>query len=259
MKRRSPTPDPRAHLRISLGATLVAGAGLLVAGCTSATDLDPAPGATPPPPDLVGARPQSGMDVVENVQVIASGRAWPGAAPIRREVTAVRVRIENDSDRPIRVDYPHFSLMDPDDPDQKFRALAPFAVEGEVDQRRLVPDYDPFQPTWFGRNYYVYDPFSVYYDGFPTYPAPYTWVDADWVGYDSYWRDRTLPTMEMVTRALPPGVVEPGGIVDGWIYFEKVDEDEGRIYFEAEIVDATDGDLIGQARIPFETDEVDRS
>lgn len=227
------------------------------AGCRSATDLEPAPTAPPAPVTMESFGAESAFDAANGVEVAASGRRWPGTLPIAYEITPLRVRVKNASREPIRIDYGQFSIQETGE-GEAYRAIAPFNVEGEVEQRYLVPDPTPFEPAWFGRRYHVYDPFAGYYYGTPTaWADPYVWSDADWDYYDAYWAERELPTGKMLARALPPGVLEPGGRVDGWLFFEKVDEDAGRVHLRAELVDAEDGDRHGVARLPFTAEEMD--
>ena len=76
----------------------------------------------------------------------------------------------------------------------------------------------------------VYDPY--YYDA-----------------YETYYADIDLPTPEMLQHALPEGVVDPGGSVTGFIYFEDVSDDVPRVEFRGQLVDASTG------TIPFAVEE----
>lgn len=230
---------------------------LLAAGaaCKSAANLEPAPSAARPPVGTPAAGLESAIDRVEGVEVVASAEPWVGPAQIRYEITPVRVRLVNESLTPIRIDYGQFWLTGTED-DEVYRAIAPFAIEGEAEQKRLIPDPSPLEPAWYGERYFVYDPFArYYYGGVGTYADPYIWSDADWAYYDAFWQDRQLPTPAMLARALPPGVVEPGGSVEGWLYFEKVDPEAEGVHFRARIVNAQTGRPLGVARMPFEAEE----
>ena len=57
--------------------------------------------------------------------------------------------------------------------------------------------------------------------------------------------------MKMRIQALPQGVVESGGEVSGFIYFEKVDPEERRVRFRLDLAEAEEGTIFGTATIPF--------
>jgi hypothetical protein len=57
----------------------------------------------------------------------------------------------------------------------------------------------------------------------------------------------------MIVKALPEGVLEPGGRVTGFVYFEEV-EDVPRVRFVAQLVNASTGARFGTLTIPFVVD-----
>jgi hypothetical protein len=59
-----------------------------------------------------------------------------------------------------------------------------------------------------------------------------------------------LPNEEIVSRALPEGVLDPGGRVDGFLYLR--DRPRGtQLTFLAALVDASTGQPFGTVQIPF--------
>src|SRR5690606_18914943 len=96
------------------------------------------------------------------------------------------------------------------------------------------------------RRYYPWiEPYGGYYPSVIDY-------------YDRYYPQFLripLPTGDMIQKALPEGVLMPGGTLTGFLYFENVDGDVPSVDFTAELVEATngDGDPIGVIRIPFVT------
>ena len=58
----------------------------------------------------------------------------------------------------------------------------------------------------------------------------------------------------MVGKALPEGVLEPGGTIQGFLYFEDGDPKGDMADFEMDIVNATAQQMLGTARIPLEID-----
>ncbi len=56
----------------------------------------------------------------------------------------------------------------------------------------------------------------------------------------------------MISMAMPEGVLEPGGSIAGFLYFEDVeDTDIQQVDFTVALVDADTEEGIGTARIPF--------
>jgi hypothetical protein len=55
----------------------------------------------------------------------------------------------------------------------------------------------------------------------------------------------------MLAEALPEGVVQEGGKVSGFLYFEGVANRESRVEFVMNLVDASNGENFGQVSIPF--------
>lgn len=64
-----------------------------------------------------------------------------------------------------------------------------------------------------------------------------------------------LPTGDMVQKALPEGVVEAGGKVTGFLYFEDIDVgSDDTATFTTDLVNASSGEPVGAIRIPLEID-----
>jgi hypothetical protein len=69
-----------------------------------------------------------------------------------------------------------------------------------------------------------------------------------------------LPPLEVERKsdaldwALPEGVALPGRGASGYVYFQRVPRDVGRVTLYLELVDANSGERFGIARIPFQTD-----
>jgi hypothetical protein len=69
--------------------------------------------------------------------------------------------------------------------------------------------------------------------------------------YCSIFSEAKLPTPQMFDLLLPEGVVDNGGHAAGFLYFEKVDNDEKDIAFRADLADAASGRFFGTITIPF--------
>jgi hypothetical protein len=209
-----------------------------LAGC--ATRLVPAPDAIPVPGGAGGA-----VAEVAGVRVIARASAWRGVpSDLAREVTPVLITMDNRSTVPLRVRYEQFTLDGVGG--QRFDAVAPFDITGLGTELVPAASIGPRSgaswviggPFRHGLGYapFLYEPFA--YDPF----------------YSSYLRrEIALPTGDMVQKALPETVIEPGGRATGFVYFERV-SDVQRVVFRAELVDARTGERFAIASIPFVTE-----
>jgi hypothetical protein len=232
---------------------------LLAAGCVTETKLQPLPAAQ---------TTQGGSAVAEDqgVRLVADGDAWKGTpSNLERIVTPVEVRIENQSGRPLRIQYEGFVLVGGSR--FQYAALSPFELRDEglamggsgtgtgnvalsvgvgVGYGAWAPGFwgpGPFSSTYgwggpWGRSWR--DPFyNPWYD--PFYGAPF-----------AYWRPpEPLPTQDMLRRALPEGTLEDGGAITGFLYFQDVSEREGNVTLQARLVDARTGEQFGTLSIPF--------
>jgi hypothetical protein len=65
-------------------------------------------------------------------------------------------------------------------------------------------------------------------------------------------RGLELPTSDMLQRALPEGVLAPGGRISGFVYFDHV-LDVVHVTFVAHLIEVG-GDELGMIGIPFVVD-----
>lgn len=208
---------------------------LTVAACSRQPELVPAPGAMPAPGD--GAFAQAA-----GVRLEIDTDAWRGIpADLGDNFTPVLVTIRNDGSQDLRVRYADFVLKAPSG--TMYHALPPFRIDDTVSEPidvraypgfMVAPYLSPFYPRWRVFN----DPFlfdEVYFNRY--YP---TFVNID------------LPTGDMIQKALPEGVVQPGGQVSGFLYFEDPDDDEGTVVLTQTLMTPS-GSQFGTLEIPLET------
>lgn len=221
---------------------LLAG-GLLLGGCAQTTNLEPAPSARQVAgvEDAAAAR-QSGVNMLVQAGI------WPGGPGVAEEVTPLRVKIENDSAQPLRINYKEFTLVGPDG--KVYRALPPFRIDGEV---ATSPTGGPIAAPAFGYGgFAVARPYGPIYPGIGISPSPFLVDPFYYDRYYGYWRQTELPTQEMLSLAIPEGVLQPGGEVSGYLYFEKVPEEERlRLKYRANLVNAESGVNFARVTIPF--------
>jgi hypothetical protein len=227
----------RGRLSYTLATSLFA---ISISACgTSTAELTPGPGAMPSP-DMDGAA----FAEFAGVRINAAPDRWTGEPEnLDTEVTPVLVRIENTSLRPVIIRYQNFEFKDPGG--RNYQAIPPYKIDETMTESVTVPAYE-----WSG--FAVAPHLSRYYGGRRAWADPF-YYDSGWFN-DRYtvWRRVELPTADMVSMALPEGVLEPGGIAEGFIYFDLKDDDTP-ITFSMNLV--TPGGInFGKIQIPFTVD-----
>jgi len=245
---------PRRIARTCLFLSALAAAALGLGACTT-TSLALAPGA-PTVPGLENVA----VSEVAGVSVRVQADDWQGDPAVERTVQPVRVTIDNDGTAPIRVRYGDFALVAPDG--HRYAALPPFRIEGQLMSPMLADGYAPFySPRFMYRGFYVAPYFARIYPGIPVYPGPASYF-YDPFYYGFYYPDMLSairPTVEMLSLALPEGLIEPGGSVTGFLYFEHVSRNDPSVIFRQELVSVGEGEgptgaagaAFGEVSIPF--------
>ncbi|MFN3323901.1 MAG: hypothetical protein ACK5AZ_10430 [Bryobacteraceae bacterium] len=221
-------------------ATICAAAGVLVFAAGCGQRLQPAPGAQVVPGD-----PRSAMAEEGGIRISARANDWRGdPSNLNEVVTPVRLRIENNSPAPVRIRYNEFSIVT----GTGFRAMAlpPRHITGTVDQLQPVT-----VAPGFGFSRFQLAPFwGPYYPGVGVWPGPFAY---DPFYYDTAWVRwaRPLPTTDMIRRAIPEGVIQSDGHVEGFIFFNTPGKDVRSMTVEADFVHAQTEQQIASLRIPF--------
>jgi hypothetical protein len=202
-------------MRIS-SLTIAGALTLATVACQRRPELVPASGA---------AHARGMKDAVQAVQssvrVIAQVRDWPGPAEIADVVTPLRIVIDNGSPQALQIRYDDFEIRAPNG--ATYRAVPPAHTRG------VVVDTDaPVTPKFRYNGFYAAPYYRDYYQGVPLYGGSFAHDAPYYDAHFPYWQAKAvLPTAEMLARALPEGVLNPGGKLDGYLYFEKVHEKDG--------------------------------
>jgi len=208
------------------------------AACTNTAALEV-------PPDVAAQTPGDGAIVtkVSGVEIVARPDAWRGES-IDEHVTPLQTTIRNDGNRPLKIRYEAFSLVSSDG--RRYNALPPFAVEGETAARR-----GPFTPAFRHRYFHVAPYFGHHFAGLSVTHHPFHHHGLSYGYYYDYWDRVPLPTDRMLEQAIPEGVLEPGGSISGFLYFEPVDPEEQQVTFRTNLVDAARGHAFGEIQFPL--------
>lgn len=218
---------------------------IALTGCrTVGPQLDPAPEAS----ELAG-KEDAAWAREEGLSVVAEATTWPGDAFIGQRVTPLRVTIRNEGDEMALVRYRDFEIIGASG--RRYHALPPVSVEGTVDT--IDPAPSAVTPGLEHDNFALADRYVPAYPGIRRYNGPFAYDHDYYATYYPHWDfEERLPTPEMIVAALPEGVVEPGGYVSGWLYFDKVSDDEPRVRLSI-AMRAVDDEPLARLQIPFST------
>lgn len=194
----------------------------------------------------------------QGVRVSVNGDAWKGDPFNLPDVlTPLHVSIENGGPVPLRLAYRDFAIVG--ESGMRYSALSPLQIDSQLptgsierpDGRYTTVAYQArarVPPRFHGRRFYVAPHYGYYYPGYPLWGSPFPY--SSW-GMTAYSWPQTLPTEDMIAEALPEGVLEPGGHVDGFVYFQGVTRREQRVRFDFKMYDAQTGQQLGEAVVPF--------
>ena len=207
---------------------LLVAVALLASAC--ARQLVPAPGA-----QIADGRGKAATASVAGVNVVVNPDAWRGLpTTLGSLVTPLLVTIDNQSGSPVRVRWEQFALHGPGE--TRFAARPPLDIDGYVSEPVAAMPYAAMPYGAFG-----YDPF--WRSGLGPYGRHYPWPPS---------RRLPLPTRDMVERALPEGIVEPGARTTGFAFFDRATQAKGApLEFTMDLVDANTNERFAQVRIPF--------
>jgi hypothetical protein len=157
-------------------------------------------------------------------------------------VIPLRVRIENDGRDAIELRYRHFAITTPDGA-RRFAALPPFHVHGEVIEPAFVTTVDH-------AGFAVAPTYASYYEAIAPWRGEFHFDDPYYDDQVGSWRELGLPSARMLAEAIPEGVVEPGGHVEGLVYFRRPPPLMRDVVFRADVV-TCEGQRLGTASLPF--------
>jgi len=225
----------RSPIRIAFAALLSA----LAAGCVHAVVLQPAA-----PAQVVPGQPNVASAEAGGIRVTVNGSPWRGAPnDLSDVVTPLLVTLENHSGAPVDVRYQDFSLGTPSG--MQASALPPFHI-----QRPGVAFASPYPYPSSG--FFIGPPWAGLYPGFGAWGGPW---DYDPFYYDSFfpaWQ-APLPTKDMLQKALPEGVLQNGGRITGYVYFQHVQDlrRAPEVTFNATLVNAENHNQVASISIPL--------
>ncbi len=202
--------------------------------------LTPAPTATP-----VNGPGQGAVATTSGLRVEARAQAWQwGPEDLDTKVTPILLDLHNDGPAPIAIRYNRIALTD--SLGHHFAAMPPYDTDGKLTEAYTV------QNPFYGFDRFAIAPYlSRWYPRFLRYDGAFAYDPTYYTPYVTRYRKVSLPTVDMVQRALPEGVLSPGGRASGFVYFEPLDRDARTVTLAVDVIDARSGARLGVVRIPF--------
>jgi hypothetical protein len=171
---------------------------------------------------------------------------WSGTPARLTQVIPLLVTIENRSATPVRLRYQDFALVA--GPERWLTALPPFAIEGT----EVVHLRDPY--PWAYDGFFIAPHLARYYPFFTRFDGAFAYDPFFYSTYYPAFRRVSLPTGDMVQKALPEGVLRPGGRITGFLYFEHADFTGDRGTFVFDLIDARTLRRLGRIDTSLEID-----
>jgi hypothetical protein len=193
--------------------------------CAHEKVLEPAAGAS-----LAPGQKDVAETAVAGVTLEVSGDSWQGDPQNLGSVfTPVRVTLRNGSGKALLVSHQDFKLSGRSG--TEYAAITPNEARGLL----AVAPQSPY--AGFER-----DPMGV------MGPQP---IDDAYYGSSP----EQLPTADMLSHALPEGIVQDGENVTGFLYFPSVTGSEPAVTLDMTLSNGSDGQAFGHIAIPFQTSE----
>ena len=86
----------------------------------------------------------------------------------------------------------------------------------------------------------------------PVYEGAFDYDSQYYDKYANAWPADWMPSGEMLSWALPEGVLNSAGWVEGFVYFQRVDKNAGLVRFEASLAVADHpSNQLAKVAIPF--------
>jgi hypothetical protein len=179
------------------------------------------------------------------VRIVARADAWEwNPRDLWTEVTPILLELQNDGDQPMLIRYNRIVLTD--SLGHRFNVMPPYDIGGTITESETV------QAPFYGFSGFTVAPYlSRWYPRISRYDGAFDYDASYYSPYMTAYRTVHLPTTDMVQRALPEGVLAPGGRASGFIYFEALHRDARVVTLAIDVVNPATRAAVGVVRIPF--------
>jgi len=106
-------------------------------------------------------------------------------------------------------------------------------------------------PTWPFTRFWLARPYGPFYPGWSLWPGAFAWDSTYYDAYGDRW-EPSLPSRDMLQKAMPEGVLEDGGSAIGYLYFQRVQGEPGTtVKLQISLVDANTEKDLGKLVVPM--------
>jgi len=192
---------------------------------------------------VVSGEPQAAYSVVEGVRCSADVGAWRSKVDdLPGGVVPVKVWIKNESGHAIRLLAEDFVMVGKSG--HSYRPVPVVALAGEGAGPRDI------EPMYASSKFYVAPRLHDVYSSLEPWRAP---LQRDEQLYDRQFKrwGKRRPTLQMIRMALPEGVLDDGGMISGFLYFENPLDAESKVNFEADFGRDDGSGTVAAIEIPF--------
>jgi hypothetical protein len=193
---------------------------------------------------VIGA-PTAAVAVENGVRVTVDSDSWRGdPEDLAERLTPIKVRITNKSGKPVRVMYEAFRFRGKSGRVYRARPVVSIAHDPPEDSRATI------KPIYTPSRFFVAKRLRDVYLCCDAWPEPLPRDDALYERQYRAWRDQP-PTRQMKRESMPEGVLEDGGVITGYLYFDNVTGRETVATFQARLEDGEAGRAVANLEIPF--------
>jgi hypothetical protein len=212
---------------------------VVVGACGHARVL-PAPAAQ----TVLGA-PTSAVSTQNGVRLAISSDVWHGdPEDLSERLTPMKVRITNNSGKPVRILYEDFAFRGKSGRLYRVRPVVP------IDHDPPESSAGTIKPVYTATNFFVAPRLRDVYLCCDAWPQSLPRNEDLYTRQYRSWKDDP-PTRQMKRESLPEGVLADGGVITGFLYFDDVASREKSATFEAHLEDGEGGAEVADLTIPF--------
>lgn len=189
---------------------------------------------------------------LSGLSILVEVGEWNGKADVLEKITPVKITVYNKTGLLLKIQYSNFSFRGKKS-NFHYAAMPPYEIRGTVKDPTIVLPYPfPVQSTIdYNDKFQVASYCARMYPEFFAYPEPF-FVDINYYNRYYYrWAKIDLPTVTMLSKLVPDGVLGNNGYVSGYLYFEKITATDEELEFCAVLIDANGDKPVGSIRIPF--------
>jgi hypothetical protein len=218
-------------------------AAVLLSGCAVSPVLRPAAEAPTIPGEERAAAAELG-----GVRVVLQTDAWRGPAQSVPGTMVLLLSVENGGPAPLLLHLEHLALVDP--AGRRMPAL-PVLEIGSGD----LPDVggsgvSPIEPGLLHHRFLLSPGFAPWSPPMSRFVGPFA-RDPEQEHTHFQQQPPEGAALGGVTEFLPEGILPSGQVAVGFVYFQPPLLVPDRLTFEARLVDAETGSVIGEVRIPL--------